>query len=83
MSDRKPAITGLVQAGCLIYMILGSLWCIGNLWVWFIGPCPAFSSNTECNWSRGYVLWLFPFSQLAFLMFGYLLLRIARSRAEK
>ncbi len=80
MSDR-PEITGLARVGCFAYLTLGLLWCAGNVFVRLMGPCPAFSSNTTCDWSRAYELWLFPGSQIAFALVGYGLMRLARARA--
>jgi hypothetical protein len=55
-----------VQIVSIGYLLIGSFLSVGNLFVWFMGPCPAFSSNTECHWSSGYTFWLFPGSQLTF-----------------
>ncbi len=57
-----------VQIMSIGYLLIGSFVCIVNPFVWSMGPCPAFSSNTGCHWSGGYAFWLFPGSQLTFVM---------------
>ena len=47
-----------------IYWLLVPIWCLGHLFVYAMGPCPAFSSNTVCEWSAVKELWHFPGAQL-------------------
>ncbi|WP_156140978.1 hypothetical protein [Sphingomonas sp. 37zxx] len=83
MSEERPEISGYAFAGCAVYGILGTLWCLGNVFVRWMGPCPAFSSKTDCYWSEAHKLWLFPASQIAFVVIGYLLFKLAQRRAKK
>ena len=62
--------------GCLLYIFIGALWSLGNLFVWMMGPCPAFSSNTICEWSATKRIWLFPGSQLAFVVVGVAIMKV-------
>lgn len=81
MSGR-PDITGWARVGCFTYLVLGLLWCVGNVFVRMMGPCPAFSSNASCEWSRGYELWLFPGSQIVIVGIGYALFRWAAGERQ-
>lgn len=44
-------------------------WSLGHLFVWWMGPCPAFSSNQVCEWSSIKQFWHFPGAQLAAVAF--------------
>jgi hypothetical protein len=83
VSEGQPEIKTWVSLGWMAYAFLGTLCCLGNLFVRLMGPCPAFSGNTGCHWSAGYTLWLFPLSQVAILAIGYLLPRLARKWARR
>lgn len=61
------------RALILLWLIGGLLLSLGNLFVWVMGPCPAFSSNTVCEWSEARAFWLFPGSQLTAVI-GFVLL---------
>jgi hypothetical protein len=80
-SFDHPEMPRWAHAGCLIYALAGSLFCLGNFFVWWMGPCPAFSSNTNCSWSQARELWYFPISQLTFVTVGILMLRLFRKIA--
>ena len=56
-----------------IYWLLVPFWMLLGLFVSAMGPCPAFSSNIDCNWSRAEELWHFPVSQIASVVVGILL----------
>ena len=43
---------------------LAVIWSLGNGWVSLMGPCPAFSSNTDCVWTEAEENWFWPYSQL-------------------
>jgi hypothetical protein len=45
-------------------VLLAILWSLGNGWVALMGPCPAFSSNTDCVWTESEEKWFWPHSQL-------------------
>ena len=54
----------------ICYILAAILYCLGNLFVWSMGPCPAFSSNTVCEWGSLKKFWLFPGSELAAVVVG-------------
>ena len=83
MSSRRPELKSWAAYGFMAYLLFGTFWSLGGLYVRAMGPCPAFSSNAECEWSAAYKLWLFPLSQIAFVAVGYVLLRLARKWAAK
>ena len=64
MSDAQHPPPLWVRALLLMYLFAAPLWCLGNLYVSMLGPCPAFSSNTQCEWSAFERAWYFPLSQL-------------------
>jgi hypothetical protein len=74
MNSQPSNIRSLAWFSIIIYLFLGLIWCFGNMFVWWMGPCPAFSSNTVCEWSRLKELWHFPISQIAYLAIGGVLL---------
>lgn len=80
MSDEVTEPPAWVPFGCCTYMILGLLFCLWSGFVRWMGPCPAFSSNTNCHWSRAYELWLFPVPQAAYLTIGILLMIFVKRR---
>ena len=71
MSTSPPArLVWWARLGFAFYLVVGIFVAGGNLFVRVMGPCPAFSSNTVCSWSRAEELWLFPVSQMVVLGFG-------------
>jgi hypothetical protein len=83
MSEGDDPLRGWTGLGCVTYLLLGTIYCAGNAFVWFLGPCPAFSSSTVCDWSTAYELWLFPLSQLAFLTIGIGLMLWVKRRGAR
>ena len=71
------------RAGCLVYLLFGTFWCLGNMFVWSMGPCPAFSSNTVCEWSTFKTFWYFPGSQIVFVFIGLVLLKTLNKLSKK
>lgn len=65
------------------YVIIGSLYSLLGLFVWFMGPCPAFSSNTSCYWSPLKTSWIFPGQQILFAITCFILLKALRRLTAK
>lgn len=76
MPEWAGAILGLFTVAAVI-------WSIGNLFVWFMGPCPAFSSNQSCEWSQTKELWYFPGSQIATLIMVIAAVKVFRKAFSK
>ena len=74
----KPDLPAWARLLLLILIAGGMIFGLGNLFVWFMGPCPAFSSNTTCKWSQARTLWLFPVSQIATVLLIALVVRLLR-----
>ena len=67
-----------VRIGYVCYLSLGMLWSLANIVSRVMGPCPGFGSWTDCQRSRVEELWLFPGSQIAFLLVAYLLWKVIK-----
>jgi hypothetical protein len=78
VSDEQRPTARLARLGCALYLMFGGFYAIGGMYVRFMGPCPAFSSNTNCYWSPEQRFWIFPGSQIAIFAVGILLARYVR-----
>jgi hypothetical protein len=72
-----------VKLGLAFYAFVGLLYSLGGMFVRYMGPCPAFSSNTDCYWSPAKEMWLFPGSQLTVIGVGIVLFIVARRLATR
>ena len=75
---EKPDMPLWARALVLMLVVGGALFSLGNLFVWIMGPCPAFSSNTVCEWSQAKTFWHFPVSQIATVIVIVLFERMLR-----
>ena len=79
MNDSEPPSLPLwCRVLLTIYWLLVPLWMLAGLFVSVLGPCPAFSGNTDCEWRRTEELWHFPLSQIASVVLGILLWQLLR-----
>ncbi len=63
-----------------VYIVVALIWSLLNFFVWWMGPCPAFSSNTDCEWTTFKTLWHFPLTQVVAVLLGILLLFFLRKK---
>ena len=75
---HSPSLPLWCKVTLTIYWLLVPVWMLLGLFVLAMGPCPAFSSNTDCEWSRAEELWNFPISQIASVVVGILLWQLLR-----
>ena len=80
---EKPDLPLWARFVVLTLVVAGIILSLGNLFVWFMGPCPAFSSNTVCTWGHARTLWLFPGSQVGILLAIALSVRFLRKWTTK
>ena len=69
--DPRAEPSDWASIGCFAYVVLGGLWAAGNSFVRMMGPCPAFSSNTDCSWTAAERFYYFPGSLIAYLLVGF------------
>lgn len=67
-AERKVPLW--VKLAAIAYGFVGTLYCLGGMFVRVMGPCPAFSSETDCGWSPFEEFWAFPGAQIAFVLVG-------------
>ncbi|WP_230292780.1 hypothetical protein [Croceicoccus sp. Ery5] len=67
MSYHHPTLPLWAKAIVALLILAAIAWSLGHLFVWQMGICPAFSSNTACEWSTMEKFWHFPGSQLTAL----------------
>jgi hypothetical protein len=82
-TQNHPRTPTWARAIFFTYLIIGALYSLLGLFVWFMGPCPAFSSNANCYWSPLRTYWIFPGQQIAFLISCYILLKTLRRLTAK
>ncbi len=67
----------------ILYIAAAMIWGLGNLFVYMMGPCPAFSSNTVCEWSSLKSFWHFPGSQILSICLGFALFVPLKKRVSR